>query len=144
MKKIIISIFMMVFAMTVSAETYEYLTFVTSSGTEISYSVDGIKVTFSNGTAIITNDGTTSGTHALSGLNYMYFGGEGGDTPTTTTVGDVNNDGEVNIADVNALISIILGNSTEDDYEGECDVNGDDEINIADVNAVIAIILGDS
>jgi len=63
------------------------------------------------------------------------------DTPTATT-GDVNNDGEVNIADVNALISIILGNSTADDYEGVADVNGDDEINIADVNAVIAIILG--
>jgi len=57
--------------------------------------------------------------------------------------GDVNADGEVNIADVNALISIILGNSTEDDYAGVCDVNGDGEINIADVNAVIAIILGE-
>jgi len=56
--------------------------------------------------------------------------------------GDVNADGEVNIADVNALISIILGNSTEDDYAGVADVNGDAEINIADVNAVIAIILG--
>jgi len=48
----------------------------------------------------------------------------------------------VNIADVNALISIILGNSTEDDYAGVADVNADAEINIADVNAVIAIILG--
>ena len=56
--------------------------------------------------------------------------------------GDVNADGEVNIADVNALISIILGNSTEDDYAGVADVNADAEINIADVNAVIAIILG--
>jgi len=58
-------------------------------------------------------------------------------------VGDVNADDEVNIADVNALISIILGNSTAEDYAGVADVNGDAEINIADVNAVIAIILGD-
>jgi len=64
------------------------------------------------------------------------------DQTKTGLVGDVNADGEVNIADVNALISIILGNATEDDYAGECDVNGDEEINIADVNAVIAIILG--
>jgi len=61
----------------------------------------------------------------------------------SVAVGDVNADGEVNIADVNALISIILGNSTEEDYSGVCDVNDDAEINIADVNAVIAIILGE-
>jgi len=65
------------------------------------------------------------------------------DAPTYET-GDVNGDGEVNIADVNSLISIILGNSGAEDYVGESDVNGDGEINIADVNAVIAIILGNS
>ena len=50
--------------------------------------------------------------------------------------GDVNADGEVNIADVNAVIEMILsGNS---DMRG--DVNDDHEINIADINAVIDII----
>ncbi len=52
-------------------------------------------------------------------------------------VGDVNGDGEVNIADVNAVIGLIL--------KGEmmiaADVNDDGEVNIADVNAVINIIL---
>jgi len=57
-------------------------------------------------------------------------------------IGDVNGDGEVNVADVNALITIILGSRTEDDYPGVADVNGDKEINVSDVNAVIAIILG--
>jgi arabinogalactan endo-1,4-beta-galactosidase len=52
--------------------------------------------------------------------------------------GDVNNDGEVNIADVNAVINMIL--TGEPDLVG--DVNNDGEINIADVNAVIDIILG--
>ncbi len=52
--------------------------------------------------------------------------------------GDVNNDSEVNIADVNAVINIIL--SGDSDLSG--DVNGDDEVNIADINAIIAIILG--
>ena len=51
--------------------------------------------------------------------------------------GDVNGDGEVNIADVNAVISAILGNA----IAPACDVNGDGEVNIADVNAVISIIL---
>ena len=51
--------------------------------------------------------------------------------------GDVNGDGEVNIADVNAVISAILRN----DATAAADVNGDGEVNIADVNALIDIIL---
>ena len=51
--------------------------------------------------------------------------------------GDVNGDGEVNIADVNAIIDMILTGNTQ--LNG--DVNGDTEVNIADVNAVIDIIL---
>ena len=53
------------------------------------------------------------------------------------TPGDVNGDGEVNIADVNSIINMILTGKT--DPSG--DVNGDTEVNIADVNAVINIIL---
>ena len=56
--------------------------------------------------------------------------------------GDVNGDGEVNIADVNCLIDIILGARTADEFDGRAYVNDDDEVNIADVNAVIDIILG--
>ena len=55
---------------------------------------------------------------------------------------DVNGDGEVNIADVNCVIDVILGGN--DIYEGRADVNRDDEINIADVNAVIDKILGNN
>ena len=52
--------------------------------------------------------------------------------------GDVNGDGEVNIADVNAIIDLILSGN----MDAKGDVNGDGEVNIADVNAVIDIILG--
>lgn len=52
--------------------------------------------------------------------------------------GDVNGDGEVNIADINAVIDIIL--SGEPALCG--DVNGDGGVNISDVNAIIDIILG--
>ncbi len=52
--------------------------------------------------------------------------------------GDVNNDGEVNIADINAVIDVILGGGNN----ASADVNKDGEINIADVNAIIDIILG--
>ena len=50
--------------------------------------------------------------------------------------GDVNGDGEVNIADVNAVINMSLDSPAENG-----DVNGDGEVNIADVNAIIDIII---
>ena len=55
----------------------------------------------------------------------------------TGVKGDVNGDGEVNIADVNAVIKVILGGASNP----AADVNNDGEVNIADVNAVINIIL---
>ena len=53
-------------------------------------------------------------------------------------MGDVNGDGEVTIADVNAVIDMILVG----DVDSAGDVNSDGEVGIADVNAVIDIILG--
>ena len=50
---------------------------------------------------------------------------------------DVNQDGEVNIADVNCVIDAILTGNTQ--YN--CDANRDGEVNIADVNRVIDYIL---
>lgn len=52
--------------------------------------------------------------------------------------GDVNNDGEVNIADVNTVINVILGGGSSQ----SADVNNDGEVNITDINAVIDVILG--
>ena len=66
---------------------------------------------------------------------YTYFGRIVEDI----FMGDVNRDLEVNIADVNAVINMILGGNSS---SIAADVNGDREINIADVNAVIDIILG--
>ena len=51
--------------------------------------------------------------------------------------GDVNGDGEVNIADVNALIDMILTGQVAADG----DVDQDNEVTISDVNALIDIIL---
>ena len=53
----------------------------------------------------------------------MYFG--------------VNNDHEVNIADINTITDVILSHI----YHPRCDVNDDGEVNIADINMVIDIIL---
>ena len=61
----------------------------------------------------------------------------GGEDPNPGVKGDVNGDGEVNIADVNAVIDLILTGRVS----ASGDVNGDGEVNIADINSIIDIIL---
>ena len=61
-----------------------------------------------------------------------------GPRPISSNIeGDVNADGEVNIADINVLIDCIMTSN----YDAKGDFNNDGEINIADVNFVIDIIL---
>lgn len=62
--------------------------------------------------------------------------------PFSLQVGDVNGDVEINIADVNGIIDILLGGFANYDKRHRSDANRDDEINIADVNAVIDLLLG--
>ena len=58
-------------------------------------------------------------------------------TNVDTVMGDVNGDGEVNIADINAIIDCIF----LADGNAACDVNADGDVNIADVNTVIDYLL---
>ena len=65
----------------------------------------------------------------------------------TTLAGDVNRDGSQTIADVTALVNIILGKATPEanpEYDFDAaDVNGDGGVpTIADVTALVNIILG--
>lgn len=62
-------------------------------------------------------------------------------------VGDVNRDGSISIADVTALVNIILGKATypadNDKYDFEAaNVNGDEIISISDVTKLVNMILG--
>ena len=50
--------------------------------------------------------------------------------------GDVNYDGEVNVADIQAVITAMKSGSTEPVF----DVNGDGEINVADIQKIITIM----
>ena len=85
----------------------------------------------------ITYNATTTGEHyslKIPGMELVYAS-----MPPEEhfASGDVNLDGEINIADVNAIIDVILldANMTA------ADVNRDGEVNIADVNAVIDLII---
>ncbi|MBO7467541.1 MAG: dockerin type I repeat-containing protein [Bacteroidaceae bacterium] len=60
---------------------------------------------------------------------------------------DVNEDGFVNVTDVTALVSIILGYNNEHDISTETtflrgDINEDGFVNVTDVTALVNIILG--
>lgn len=60
---------------------------------------------------------------------------------TSSLKGDVNLDGEVNVADINAVINLILGGNSADDVRKRADVNGDSEINVSDINSVIDVMI---
>jgi len=87
-------------------------------------------------------------THYIEGFLTVYKGELefypiliDGDEPDCGIKGDVNNDKEINIADVNALLDIILGAAADDCTRWRADINGDGEIGLADVNALTDAIL---
>ena len=58
-------------------------------------------------------------------------------------IGDVNRDDAVTIADVTALVNLILGQDADGHYDRPAaDVNADGAITIADVTALVNLILG--
>lgn len=61
--------------------------------------------------------------------------------PKTTLLGDVNNDGKVTIADVTALVNILLGKDASGYDRDAADVNEDKDVTIADVVALVKMIL---
>lgn len=58
--------------------------------------------------------------------------------------GDVNNDGSVNISDINVIVSIILGARVDSETLLRADVNEDGTVNISDINLLLSIILNPS
>ena len=123
-------------AMVASAETYNYLKFTKTNGSTVTYSVEGLKLTYDNTNVTITNvDGTA--TIALTDVQDMYFSNEPG---ISFTLGDVNNDGIIDVTDVTALIAYILGANNEIILEAaNCD--GQDGLDVSDVNALISMVL---
>jgi len=71
-------------------------------------------------------------------IDYVFKQGQA----STTLCGDVNSDGLVTIADINAIIGVMLGIDVADaDLLKRADVNNDSEVSIADINTVIGIML---
>ena len=89
-------------------------------------------------TAIPVTFNTTQSFTVPAGGYKVYYKGE---PIVPALVGDVNDDGEVNIGDVTMIINVILGGDIDADMLARADVNVDGEVNISDVNRVIDIIL---
>ena len=81
---------------------------------------------------ITQTSGSSKSACYLDDIKVMYSG----EWPVDLT-GDVNDDSELSIADVNALINMIFDGT----IHPRGDVNGDSEVNIADVNSLIDLLL---
>ena len=127
-------------AMVASAETYNYLKFTKTNGSTVTYSVEGLKLTYDNSNVYVTN-AETSATIALAEVQDMYFSNEAGGNDFIR--GDVNNDGTVSISDVAALIDYMIDNTTVINLDA-ADCNADQNVSIADVSALIDYLLNHS
>ena len=126
-------------AICASAETYSYLKFTKTNGTTVTCSVEGLKITYDNTNVTVTNaEGTT--TLALAEVKDMYFSNDGSTTPVYQ-LGDVNMDGDVNIADVTALIDYLLNGDDSVIDLTAANVNEDNSADISDVTHLIDMLL---
>jgi hypothetical protein len=139
MKKTIITMLIALVAICASAETYSYLKFTKTNGSTVTCSVEGLKITYDNTNVTVTNaEGTT--TIALAEVQDMYFSNDGSTTPVYQ-LGDVNMDGDVNIADVTALIDYLLNGDDSVIDLTAANVNEDNSVDISDVTHLIDMLL---
>ena len=96
-----------------------------------------LRVIYDNGEGNIMTAAQIAAAKAKNWTPEHYIGNLDWEEYTVIQPGDVNGDGNVNIADINAVIDLILSGT----YSSSGDVNGDGSINISDINALIAIIL---
>ena len=104
--------------------------------------------------------GTQYSTAKRNNDHSYYFTGDGSDYLVTfdlnnltfrldviieepvNSLGDVNNDGTLNVSDVTALIAYVLGSHVDLFNASNADVNGDSLFNVSDVTMLIEMVLG--
>ena len=124
----------------VFADDYKFLTFEKASGSTENITAVGTVITFNDGMLKAVN-GTENHVISLKDLTKMYFSNN-----SSFLMGDVNNDGEISVADVTLLVSYILGDLQTDEeglklVEERGDVDSSGQISIADVSILVEMIL---
>ena len=105
------------------------------------YELTGIVRAIDSGQTMLGITPDDSGHSPVSGKWELYMI-TATETYSAVVVGDVNEDGMVNIADVTCLIDYLLGSNPQPFNELNADVDHSSTINIADVTALIDILLG--
>lgn len=138
MKKTIITMLIALVAMVASAETYNYLKFTKTNGSTVTYSVEGLKLTYDDSNVYVTNAETTA-TIALAEVQDMYFSNEAGGSEVLR--GDVDGNQSVEMDDLTLLINYLLtGDASGINMEGaNCDQEGD--VTMDDLTALINYLL---
>ena len=101
---------------------------------------------FKDCTSLVGGQGTTYNSSNPKDKTYAHIDG-GPSNPGYFTaknafqLGDVNRDGQINIADVTTLISMVLRGNATAASNPEADLTGDGSLNIADVTTLISIVL---
>ncbi len=119
----------------VMADDYTYLSIVKSDGGKSLITAVGTTITFTDGMLQATN-GDEELELTITDLAKMYFTNE-----AATLLGDVNEDGLINLSDVTCAINYILGRSVTTFNFLNADMNSDGLINVSDVTAIINVIL---
>ncbi len=137
MKQLLAIILAIVIGIPAIADDYEYLTFEKTDGSTKKITSVGTVITFSDNTLDAVN-GTESQTISLADLVKMYFS-----DGSSSLMGDVNDDGEISVADVMLIISYVLGDLSDSSvfYEDRADLDGNGTISVADISNLVQIIL---
>ena len=129
-------------AMVASAETDNYLKFTKTDNSTVTYSVEGLKLTYDNTNVTITNvDGTA--TLALAQVKDMEFTNDASST-SGALLGDVNGDGTVNVTDITDLINAVLNEDYSSIVFANADMDSNGIINVTDVTKLVNQVLNNN
>ncbi|MBR3728618.1 MAG: chitobiase/beta-hexosaminidase C-terminal domain-containing protein [Muribaculaceae bacterium] len=121
---------------TITAEEGTTILYSTDNGSTWNEYVSAIEI--GEGTTTISAKAIKAGPYNDSEVATAVYVVE---IPVTIVLGDVNDDGIVNIADVTKLIDYLLGNSATPFNRNNADVKQDGNIDIADVTSLIDMLL---
>lgn len=108
MRRLSFLLLVMLICCTIHAANYDYLVFKQADGTETALSASKMKITFSNGNAVITASDGVLTTLLLKDLNAMYFSDNGATGIKTATT-----NGEVERASVYSLTGVKMAEGVD-------------------------------